>query len=91
MSDHTHYDHHETLGFSNGFILGTLVGASVVFLLGTKKGKSILKTLTENGFESIAGLKDIMDDDFFGDEEENAPLPSSPPQPIKRFFKGIKK
>ncbi len=42
--------------FSQGFILGALVGGAAIFLLGTKKGNKILKTLTEDGFEGLTNL-----------------------------------
>jgi len=83
-----HHEHHDH-GFSNGFVLGAIIGAGIVFLLGTKRGKSVLKNLTENGIE---GLKDIMDEEFLDDEEGEIIDPSpSHPKPIKRFFKGIKR
>lgn len=97
MNDHNHHDHHSS-GFSNGFVLGGVIGAGIVFLLGTDKGKRILKTLTENGIE---GLKDILDEDFLDEEagydsasgegEIIDPPASSQSKPIKRFFKGIKR
>ncbi len=42
--------------FTDGLLLGMIIGGAAVFLLGTEKGKKILKTLTEQGFE---GLGDI--------------------------------
>lgn len=42
--------------FSDGFLLGMLVGGALVFLFATKKGNKILKALTEQGIE---GLSDI--------------------------------
>lgn len=46
--------------FSDGFLLGLIVGGAAVFLLGTKKGKYILKTLTEQGFEGLGEIaKDL--------------------------------
>ncbi len=42
--------------FSQGFLLGALVGGAEIFLLGTKKGNKILKTLTEDGFEGLTNL-----------------------------------
>lgn len=59
--------------FFSGFLLGALVGAAMVFLLGTKKGKKILKTISEEGIDNIANilnevnetedLDEIMEDD----------------------------
>lgn len=44
--------------FFNGFLLGLLVGAFVVFLLGTKKGKRIWKAISEGGVDNISNLLD---------------------------------
>lgn len=35
--------------FSDGFLLGLLLGGAIVFLLGTDKGKKVLKLLTSEG------------------------------------------
>ena len=46
--------------FSDGFLLGAIFGGVAVFLLGTKKGKKILKTITEEGFEGLGEIaKDL--------------------------------
>ncbi len=42
--------------FSDGILLGMLIGGAAVFLLGTKKGNKILKTITEDG---LAGLGEV--------------------------------
>ncbi len=42
--------------FFSGFLLGALVGAAVVFLLGTKKGKRLLKAISEEGIDNISNL-----------------------------------
>lgn len=42
--------------FFNGFLLGLLVGGAVVFLLGTKKGKKLLKAISEEGIDSISDI-----------------------------------
>jgi len=42
--------------FSDGILLGMLLGGAAVFLLGTKKGNKILKTITEDG---LAGLGEV--------------------------------
>jgi len=44
--------------FFNGFLLGMLVGAAVVFLLGTKKGKRLLKAISEEGIDNISDILD---------------------------------
>ncbi|MBP9716546.1 MAG: hypothetical protein KBD51_01240 [Candidatus Levybacteria bacterium] len=45
--------------FSDGILLGMLIGGAAVFLLGTKKGNKILKTITEDG---LAGLSEVAKD-----------------------------
>jgi gas vesicle protein len=52
--------HSNTGIFFNGFIIGLLVGAGIVLLLTTKKGKRILKSLTEEGFDKISNIDDLM-------------------------------
>ncbi|QQG40905.1 MAG: hypothetical protein HYV37_01105 [Candidatus Levyibacteriota bacterium] len=89
-------------GFSHGFILGALIGGGIVFLFGTKKGKKLLKTITEEGLEGIAELENLAEDEI--EEYENSDdvvqkQPSTKPQEnlnevtssAKRFFKGIHK
>lgn len=48
--------------FLSGFLVGLLVGAVIVFLLATKKGKKILKTISEEKLDDIA--------DIFKDKDE---------------------
>ena len=42
--------------FFNGFLLGLLVGAALMFLFGTKKGKKLLKAISEDGAENISNI-----------------------------------
>ena len=44
--------------FFSGFLLGLLIGAFVVFLLGTKKGKKLLKVISEGGQDNISNILD---------------------------------
>jgi gas vesicle protein len=44
--------------FLNGFLVGALVGAAVVFFLGTKKGKRILKMISEKGLDNVSTMFD---------------------------------
>ena len=100
---HKYHNHSQGGGFSNGFLLGAIVGSGLVFLLGTKKGKQVLKTLMENGFEGVSELQDLLNDDeddaivdeYVQDAEvaaetsiNESPKPS---KSIKRFFKRRKK
>lgn len=54
--------------FFDGFLWGAMIGGGLVFLLGTKKGKKILKMITEEGVE---GLSEILEAQM--DEEEDLP------------------
>jgi len=53
--------------FLNGFLLGALIGAGAVFLLSSKKGKQLLKTLSEEGLDDISNFlreEDMIEEDF---------------------------
>lgn len=58
-------ERHSGGGFFNGFILGLLVGAGLVFLLGTNKGKKVLQMLLDQVEENsaISELLEIPDDE----------------------------
>ena len=58
-------------GISNGFIIGFLLGIVVTLLFTTKRGRSIVRLLTEKGTEKIDSWKDILEateEEFFEDE-----------------------
>ena len=61
--------------FFNGFLLGLLVGAAVVFLLGTKKGKKLLKSLSEDGLSNISDIFEEAEE-LEGDDVEEKSEPS---------------
>lgn len=65
MDEHRH---HGGPGFFNGFILGLLVGAGLVFLFGTSKGKKVLQMLLEQ-VEENTELSDLLEIPE-GEEEE---------------------
>lgn len=91
--------------FFSGFLLGALVGAAIVFLLGTKKGKKILKAISEEGSENITNLLNKIDksvdlqeevfeedDDVILSENTSAEENVVKEKPkVKRFFRGISK
>jgi len=62
--------------FSDGFLLGALVGGTAVFLLGTKKGNKILKAISHEGLD---GLTEIIEN---LEEEREGAKPS--PQEVKK-------
>lgn len=99
MQDNT--PHHDNR-FFNGFIIGLILGAAVVFLFGTKRGKKILKTISEEGLENITKVLEEIEDEEIVDQDfvEDVPEPvksattkveaSEPEVKIKkprRFFK----
>ena len=91
--------------FFNGFLLGLLVGAAVVFFLGTKKGKRIWKAISEKGMGNISTLLNEAEktanlDEVIGKEEaffiktknkkEEAVSEAVIRKPVaRRFFRGI--
>lgn len=85
----------------NGFMAGIVVGALIVFLLFTKKGRRILKELSEGGYEAIKDIDvvknmgDLDEEDQGSGDVVEEKKTSSDAMPIKskvkRFFKGVKK
>lgn len=90
--------------FLSGFLLGALVGAGIVFLFGTKKGKKILKAISEEGEGKISNILNKIEnsvdlEDEFEDEEKIETI--APKREIakkvvveerpkaRRFFRGI--
>lgn len=61
--------------FFNGFLLGFIIGGVSVFLLGTKKGKKLLKAISEEGIDSISNILEEADKSVDLDEviEEEEP------------------
>lgn len=45
---------------SNGFLMGFLLGMAAALLVTTKKGRKILKIFSENGWEKIGSVEDIL-------------------------------
>lgn len=48
--------------FSDGFLMGALVGGAAVFLLGTEKGNKVLKVILEEGRASFGELMNEIED-----------------------------
>jgi len=70
--------HHDSK-FFNGFLIGLILGAAIVFLFATKKGKKILKLISEEGFESITNALGEMEDEEMVDQD----FVEEVPEPIK--------
>ena len=74
MNEQGHHDNK----FFNGFVIGAVIGAAIVFLVATEKGKKILKLLADEGLENISNLlenysdKEELEED--PDEVENEDL-----------------
>ncbi|OGH04577.1 MAG: hypothetical protein A2W22_04915 [Candidatus Levybacteria bacterium RBG_16_35_11] len=69
-----HRPHH------SGFWLGVIVGAAIVFLFATKKGKKILKLISEEGAERLSRMVENQEleeeeDSLINDEEQ---IPEEP-------------
>jgi hypothetical protein len=93
--------------FSNGFLLGLLIGGGAVFLMGTKTGRNLVKIMSERGMDGIAdlleeynfeGLDEMADegeipaDEVESDEPVNHQAPEKKEaSPKKHFFKRIRK
>lgn len=85
-------------GFSNGFVLGAIVGAGAMFLFATKRGRKLFKTLTDEGWEGVLDLKDALNEEMedmeeFEEEPINEPPTAAPKTASKpkHFFKTTKK
>lgn len=90
--------------FPGGFLFGVLVGAAIMFLLGTKKGKNILKAISESGMDNLnnvlekagkgASLEEVYeeeDDDIVQETKFVARETVEEKPRVRRFFKGISK
>lgn len=61
------HDHHH--GSGNGFLLGFLLGVLVTLLFTTKKGREVLRLLTEKGLEKFSDLEDVLEESGDIDDE----------------------
>ncbi len=58
--------------FFDGLLWGAILGGGLVFLLGTKKGKKILKMITEEGVEGLSEILEAqMGREDLGEDEED--------------------
>jgi hypothetical protein len=94
-------NNHKSEGnFFGGFMFGLLVGGLVVFLLATKKGKKILKAISEEGLDKVSDILEKTEKKAdlgeVYDEEEEIAMPKKEiahreeiETKPRRFFKGI--
>lgn len=61
MSEHHHY-HSSGGGFLQGFLLGGLIGAGLVFFLGTKRGKEIADEIKEKGLSIVDDFDELLEE-----------------------------
>ncbi|HYK09126.1 MAG TPA: YtxH domain-containing protein [Candidatus Eisenbacteria bacterium] len=103
MNDQRHHGG----GFFNGFVLGLIIGAGLVFLFGTSKGKRVLQMLLDQVEENTAisellEMPEDEEDDFVMDARDEEPVEehrhiheeessTRPVAKVKRFFRGSKK
>lgn len=81
MANETHGDRPQST-FWQGFFLGAIVGGIVIFLLGTKKGKKILKLITDEGMEGVTEIKGLLQE--VSDEYESYEEEGVEKEPVKR-------
>jgi len=85
--------HEKGSNFTTGLLLGLLLGIGITLLVVTKKGRRLLKTLTDEGLENMKDLRvklkeaeSMIDEDLYYDEmEEQSGVPVSPkssPAPV---------
>lgn len=59
--EHHKKDHHrESGGHFNGFLFGIIVGVALTLLFTTKKGRRILRSLTEEGLDKVNKWEDLI-------------------------------
>jgi len=90
--------------FSNGFLLGLIIGGGAVFLLATETGRNLMKIVSERGMDGIAEI--LEEYNFEGmEEEDEGEVPAEEVHnhseanhqaeeksaPKKHFFKRIRK
>lgn len=52
-----HKQHHG----NGGFLLGILIGVAITLLFTTKRGRRVLKTLTDEGMDKIGSLEELFE------------------------------
>lgn len=87
-------NNHNGPGFMAGFMWGIILGGGAAFLLGTKRGKNILKALSEGGLELSEFLEEIEEEPEEKTQEYNPETngnKSEKTSTVRRFFRGIPK
>lgn len=69
-----HCQQHDHSGsFMNGFLMGAIIGAAVVFFLFTEKGKKLLETIIAEGSDGFSELQALIQEEM-DDEDEDQPV-----------------
>ena len=71
-------EHHGN--FFNAFVLGVVVGIAVALLLTTKKGRRILRTLTDEGMKKMGGFENIV--------KQTVPVVPQEPEDVDEMMAG---
>jgi gas vesicle protein len=59
--DNNRHNHQHHQGGLNGFIFGVLIGVAITLLFTTKKGRRLLKALTDEGLDKVSKWEDLLD------------------------------
>lgn len=87
---------------SHSFTWGMLVGGALVLMLTTKKGRQLLKEITDGGLDGIEEFIDIekvreITNDFSDNSDEEDSQPNidessvEKPKKRRRLFRGVRK
>lgn len=92
--DQKNNNHHE-YNPGNGFLMGLIVGGIATLLFTTKKGREIVKDLTEKGFERLEDLQDsieeaveiedVAENDYLEPQSRPAELEENGKLPVKEL------
>lgn len=55
-------DHHNNNNHGNGFLLGLMLGGVLTLLFTTKKGREIVREMTDKGLEKFSELQDELEE-----------------------------
>ncbi|MBA3723521.1 MAG: YtxH domain-containing protein [Candidatus Levybacteria bacterium] len=75
----------------NGFILGLVVGIMIALLFTTKKGRAILRDVTEKGIDQLSKLENLKqqveDSELFDELEEDEYVKAEPALEVQPIVK----
>ena len=89
--------------FSNGFLLGLIIGGGAVFLLATETGRNLMKIVSERGMDGIAEILEEYNFEGSDELEDEGDIPAEEVHseanhqtgeksaPKKHFFKRVRK